>query len=322
MLYIDDMNNLHEGGLAGLDLNLLVVLDALLAERHVTRAARRVGLTQPACSHALGRLRRALGDPLLVRGPGGAMVTTPRAEALAPGLRAALAELATAVAGPPSFDPATARRSVRIATSDYAELVVLPALIAALGRDAPGVDVWVVPLPTTRYAQLAMLASGAADLVIGPPRRDGPAGIYERRLFDERFRCVVRRGHPAGGRRLTLARYCALSHVMVAPRGTAGSVVDDALAARGRRRRVAVAVPHFLVVPHLVAASDLVATLAGRVVDAYADTAGLVVMAPPIELPGFAIAMTWHERLHRDPAQRWLRDQVARASGAPGQRAA
>jgi len=310
------MQSAHDS-LAGLDLNLLRVLDALLAERHVTRAARRLGLTQPACSHALGRLRRALGDPLLVRGPGGAMLPTARAEAIAPTLRAALVQLAAAVEGDPGFDPATARRRVRIATSDYAELVVLPELIAAIGRAAPGVDLWVVPIPPARDARVEMLASGAADVVIGPPRRDWPAGVYERRLFDERFRCVVRRGHPAAGKRMTLARYCALSHVLVAPRGSAGSLVDDALAARGRSRRVAVAVPHFLVVPHLVAGSDLIATLAGRVVDAYADAVGLEVMAPPLELAGFAISMTWHERVHHDPAQRWLREQIVAASGGP-----
>ncbi|WP_437738166.1 LysR family transcriptional regulator [Sorangium sp. So ce1335] len=297
--------------LAALDLNLLVVLDTLLAERHVTRAAARLGMTQPACSHALGRLRRALGDPLLVRGARGAMLPTPRAEALAPGLRAALRGLASAVRGEPRFEPATARRTFRLAAGDYAELVLLPPLLSLLAGEAPGVHVWMMPLALTREEVVAQLASGAVDVVIGPPRRGWPEGLYVRPLFEERFRCVVRRDHPAARRRLTLDRYCALSHLLVAPRGTPGSLVDDALTALGRSRRIAAAVPHFLVAPHVVAATDLMATLGARLVDATAAPLGLTVLPPPLELAGFSLAMIWHERTHHDPAHRWLRDQVA-----------
>ena len=176
MVVICIMQDPHERELSALDLNLLVVLDALLAERHVTHAATKVGLTQPACSHALGRLRVALGDPLLVRGPRGAMLPTPRAEALAPGLRAALQGLAVALRGEARFDPTTARRSFRIAAGDYLELVLLPPLLAMLAREAPGVDVWMVPLALTREEVVAQLASGAADVAIGPPRGDWPGG--------------------------------------------------------------------------------------------------------------------------------------------------
>ncbi|KYF91417.1 hypothetical protein BE20_14740 [Sorangium cellulosum] len=300
--------------LSAVDLNLLVVLDALLDERHVTRAAARLGMTQPACSHALGRLRRALGDPLLVRGTGGAMVPTPRAEALAPGLRAALRGLASAIRGEARFDPGAARRTFRIATGDYAELVLLPPLLSLLAREAPGIDVWMLPLSLTQEGVVAQLSSGAVDVVIGPPRRGWPEGLYLRPLFDERFRCVVRRGHPAERSALTLDRYCALSHLLVAPRGTPGSLVDDALAALGRSRRVAATVSHFLVAPHVVAATDLMATLGARIVDAAAAPLGLAVLPPPLELAGFSFAMIWHERTHHDPAQRWLRDQLARAA--------
>ncbi|MGK3962918.1 LysR family transcriptional regulator [Sorangium sp. So ce118] len=300
--------------LAALDLNLLVVLDALLAERHVTRAAARLGMTQPACSHALGRLRRALGDPLLVRGARGAMLPTPRAEALAPALRAALRGLASAIRGEPRFDPATARRTFRIATGDYAELVLLPPLLSLLASAAPSVDVWMMPLALTRDGVVAQLTSGAVDVVIGPPRRGWPDDLYVRPLFEERFRCVVRRDHPAARGRLTLDRYCALSHLLVAPRGTPGSLVDDALAALGRGRRIAATVPHFLVAPHVIAATDLMATLGGRIVDATAAPLGLAALPPPLELASFSFAMIWHERTHHDPAHRWLRDQVARAA--------
>jgi DNA-binding transcriptional LysR family regulator len=315
MVVICIMHDEHDASLSSLDLNLLVVLDALLTERHVTRAAGRLGLTQSACSHALGRLRAALGDPLLVRGPRGEMLPTPRAESLAPGLRAALRGLATAVRGEPPFDPATARRGFRVAAGDYPELVVLPSLVSLLAREAPGVDVWMVPLALTRDGVAAQLASGAADVAIGPPGLRGPGGLYTRTLLEERFRCVVRRGHPAAGRRLTLARYCDLAHLLVSPRGTPGSLVDDALAALGRQRRIAASVPHFVVAPHVVASTDLIATLGERIVAATAAPLGLAVLAPPVELPRFTIAMTWHERTHQDPAQRWLRDVIARAAG-------
>lgn len=307
MIRIDIMREVHDQ-LAGIDLNLALALDALLAERHVTRAATRLGITQSAASHALARLRALLGDPLLVRGPRGDMLATPRATALAPALHRALGELATALHGAPPFDPATARASVRIATSDYVELLVLPKLIERLARLAPGIDVWAVPLPDFGDTQLA---TGAIDVAIGPPRGSArPAGMYEKVVFAEVFRCVMRADHPLAGERLTLARYCGARHVLVAPRGQPGSFVDDALAALGRERRVAVAVPHFLVVPHLLASSDLIATLASRIAELFAPMLGLVTTAPPIELPGFKMAMSWHERSHHDPMHRWLREQL------------
>lgn len=306
MLYIGIMRSVH-GDLRGLDLNLLPVLDALLGERHVTRAAHRLGLSQPATSHALARLRALLGDPLLVRGPGG-LVATPRALALAPQVREALEASARVLAGPVAFVPAEARRTFHIAASDYAELVLLPALIARLRRVAPGVELWSHPVPADAADALA---DGRVDLCVVPERGAGwPAGVYQRALFAETFTCVVRADHPAAGRRLTLNRFCELDHLLVAPRGTPGSYVDDALAAVGRRRRVAVAVPHFLVVPHIVAATDLVATLATRVARQLAAPLALAVLPPPVEVAGFTMALLWHERAQRDPAHRWLREQV------------
>lgn len=291
-----------------IDLNLMRVLDALLAERHVTRAARRLGLSQPAVSHALARLRALLGDPLLVRGTGGGLVPTARAEALGPPLRRALEGLVEALREPGGFDPATARRTFRVGASDYAELVLLPRLAARLGREAPAVSLWVQALQGDGDAELA---SGELDMLIGLPRgKDRAAGCHERRLFRESFTCVVRAGHPAASQRLTLARYCALPHLLVAPRGKPGSLVDDTLAASGHSRRIALAVPHFLVAPHVIAASDLVATLATRVVATFAPSFGLVQLAPPLELPGFSMSLVWHERAHHEPASRWLREAL------------
>lgn len=313
MIVIMAMHDAHDAALAGIDLNLLLVLDALLEERHVTRAAKRLGVTQPACSHALGRLRAALGDPLLVRGPRGTMLPTTRAEALAPALRDALRRLAGALRGSVPFDPKDARRSFRIACGDYAELVLLAPLVRRLAKVAPGIDVWMTQLSLGREDMVSQLAAGAADLAIGPPRRDWPEGVFARTLFEERFRCVMRKGHPAAKEKLTLARYCALSHLLVSPRGTPGSLVDDALAALGKSRRVVAGVPHFAVAPHVVAGSDLVATLGTHVVDACAGPLKLEVRPLPFEMPPFAITMTWHERVHRDPVQQWLREQIVAA---------
>lgn len=298
--------------LATLDLNLVRALAALLAERHVTRAAARLGITQSAASHALARLREVLGDPLLVRGPRGTMLPTPRAAELAPGIHRVLDDLAGVLRGPAAFDPAIARRTFRIGAADYLGLVLLPRLIERLGRLAPGIDLWVHPVTDWGDAELA---AGALDLVTGPPRGTArPAGSYEKVLFAETFTCVLRAGHPLAGSRMTLARYTSLGHVLVAPRGTPGSLVDDALAAAGRTRRIAVGVPHFLVVPYVVAASDLVATVPTRLAALVADDAGLVRAAPPVELEPFDMAMAWHERVHGDAGHRWLREQLVAAS--------
>jgi DNA-binding transcriptional LysR family regulator len=300
------MHSAHDE-LAGIDLNLVRALDALLAERHVTRAAVRLGISQSAASHALARVRTLLDDPLLVRGPRGTMTLTTRAAQLAPVVHRLLDEIAAALRGGAAFDPATSRRVFHVGTSDYGELVLLPRLVERLTRVGPGIDLWVHAF--SGHGDDA-LVEGALDLVVAPPRGVArPAGCYEKILFDETFTCIVRAGHALAGARLTLARYCAASHVLVAPRGTPGSIVDDALAAVGRTRRVALAVPHFLVVPHIVAGSEHVATLATRVAATFSDALGLVRMAPPLALPGFQIAVAWHERNQHDDAHRWLRAQ-------------
>lgn len=321
MRYIAIMRDAHDA-LAAVDLNLLRALDALLAERHVTRAAARLGVTQSAASHALARLRELLGDPLLVRGPGGALLPTPRADELGPVVRRALGELAAAWRGA-AFDPATAVRTFHLGAGDYAELVLLPGLVARLARLGPRLDLFVHPVPEDIPG---VLARGELDAILAPARaRDLVAGGFQRHLFDESFTTAVRADHPSAGGRMTLDRFCALDHLLVAPRGTAGSFVDDALAALGRRRRVALAVPHFLIVPHVIAATDLVVTVASRLAAAFAETHRLVLRPPPVELAGFPIHLLWHERTAADAGQRWLRDQivaVAAEVAAPRKRAA
>lgn len=303
--------------LGGLDLNLIVALDALLAEKHVTRAASRLGITQSAASHALKRLRELLGDPLLVRGPSGAMLPTARGERLAPAIHAALGSLALALREP-EFDPPTTKRTFHIGSADYAELVLVPKLVERLEKVAPNIDIWFHTYPGEGDDEIV---SGKLDLLICPPRGHlRPAGCFEKLMFDETFTCVIRKGHPLARGKLTLDRYCEASHVMVAPRGTPGSFIDTELAILGKSRRVAVAVPHFLVVPHLLVTTDLVATLADRLVTAIGDSIELVRRPLPMDVTGFSIAMVWHERAHHDPAHRWLRDELMAVMSATARR--
>ncbi len=291
------------------DLNLLVALDALLRERHVTRAATRIGLTQPAMSQALARLRTMLGDPLLVRTPRG-MLPTARAEAMRVPLAEALDAVTRAIEKPGAFDPKKTTRRFRIATGDYIELVLLPKLLARLATEAPGADLCVTYHGTTTVGDLE---DGKVDLAIVPgvPKT---AGFYAQKLIDETFVCVVRRDHPLVKKRLTLDTYIELPHLLVAPRGQAGSFVDTVLARLGKRRRVAVEVPHFLVTPHLLQETDLVVTLAARVARAFETKFDLRIFPAPLDLDGFSMSLVWHERLHGDPAHAWLRGEVAKLS--------
>jgi DNA-binding transcriptional LysR family regulator len=244
------------------------------------------------------------------------MQPTPRAVALAPLINRALADVAAALRRSEPFVPATAKRTFLLGAGDYAELVLLPKLAARLASSAPGIDLFIRAVPDDIPAAIAL---GDLDAVIAPARpRDvaGP-GIFQRLLFEEQFVCAVRAGHPATTRRLTLDRYCSLDHLLIAPRGTYGGLVDDALATLRKRRRVALAVPHFLIVPHVVASTDLVVTLASRVAAAFTNTHDLVMLRPPTELAldGFPMHLLWHERAHADDAQRWFRDQIAVVAG-------
>jgi DNA-binding transcriptional LysR family regulator len=233
------------------------------------------------------------------------MTPTPRAEALSGPLRAALSTLEGALGDGPVWDPAVAERSFAIGTSDYAELVLLPPLVARLAKQAPSIDVFVRALDEDIGAQLA---SGKIDVAIAPaPQLDGSPSVHATALLEERFVCVMRKGHPLAKKRLTLDRFCAASHALVAPRGKPGGYVDEALAKLGRSRRVALAVPHFLVAPHVLVETDLVVTLAERVAKTFAGMLPLVMAEPPVELSGFTMVLAWHERTASDPAHAWLR---------------
>jgi DNA-binding transcriptional LysR family regulator len=293
---IDDNVIMTLAHTAALDLNLSRHLDALLGERHVTRAAARVGLTQSAMSRSLAKLRAQLGDALLVRGAGG-LVLTPRAEALRAPLRRTLDDLGTLFGPTPAFDPATAARSFTMAMADYGQAMLLPPLLARIRARAPGVDIVVI---SSGPDASGALDGGQADLAFSP-RRAGAATTVWRKLFHEEFVCIARRGHPGVGTRLTLARFLALPHVSITPGNRAGTPTDEALARQGRRRHVAVRVPTFLMAPVLDPA---------RLASRAATMLPLTVHPPPFPLAGFDFHMAWHERHRHDPGHLWLRQQV------------
>jgi DNA-binding transcriptional LysR family regulator len=291
--------------LAGIDLNLLTSLDAVLETQSVTRAAKQLGVTQPAVSHALRRLRELLGDPLLVRTASG-MQPTPRAVELRPAVRAALAAAEVVLQAAPAFDPATTERTFTIAVVDQGAFQLLPALVARLLRDAPGIRIDIRPMLIDQYT--AALNTDL-DLAIGL-FRDSPSTMRDKPLWREEFACVVRRGSAGSFGPFDLKRYLSLPHLFIAPRGLMGSPLDDALARRGHRRNIVLTLPHFLVAPQIVATTDLVWTAPRNLARAFAEQLPLTLREPPIAVPGFTIVMRWHVRLDRDPGLAWLRTML------------
>ncbi|MEX3951652.1 LysR family transcriptional regulator [Paraburkholderia sp. EG287B] len=283
-----------------LDLNLLRALDALLDERNVTRAAQRLSLTQPAVSAMLTRLRESFGDPLFVRSQRG-IVPTERALQLAAPLKQVLSEIEQMLQ-PQAFAPAEAEMTLTLASTDYALRAVVVPYLARLRETAPGVRAVIVPVQHERLQ--AQLESGDVDLALITPETT-PADLHARRLFDERYVCVMRADHPAAQRRLTLERFCALDHALVSYEGgSLSGVTDEALARVGRTRRVTVSVNSFLVLPDILLTSDLIAVVPSRLVK---DAAGLAVIEPPLAIPGFTKTLAWHERTHRSPGHQWAR---------------
>jgi DNA-binding transcriptional LysR family regulator len=295
------MHMVHDRALASIDLNLLLVLRALLTERHVTRAAARVGLSQSATSHALARLRELYGDELLVR-RGRTLVLTPRAEGILPVLDRGLSDLKAAVDQQPVFDPSTAKRSFTIGMADYGQAVIVGPLLRALESRAPGIDLASLTFPNVE----ALVTAGDIDLTVAVSSSK-LSNASSRRLFDDEFVCLIRRDHPRAKKRLTLEQYLRLRHVVVAPSGTAGSLVDSVLAERGHERRIGLRVSSFLVAPIVVSQTDYVSTMPKRLALQLAPRFELRILPPPLPLPKFGLSLFWHARLEHDPAQRWLR---------------
>lgn len=288
------------------DLNLLVTLDTLLAERNVSRAAKRLHLSQPALSARLTRLRELMGDPLLLPAQRG-MIPTQRALELQAPLHAAIESVRQVIATGMAFDPATAMATIVIAASDYVQYSVLMPLALALKREAPGLSIaW----RTIDTGMLDMqMARGEVDLALTTPET-APESLRMRTLYREEYVAIARSGHPALSQPLDLDTFCRLEHVIVSPQGGGfHGPVDDALTAIGLSRRVALSVPGFLVVPEIIARSDMIALVPARVAEGRMGRVRL--LTPPLTVPGFDMAMVWHERTTTHPLHRWLRQRMS-----------
>lgn len=292
--------------LSTFDLNLFVVLQAVLAEGSATRAAARLHVTQSAVSNALARLRALLGDPLVLRTRRG-LIPTPRALALQPQLEAALATLEAVTRESPRFDARTTTREWAMSFAELYGPILLPALVARLRVEAPNASLRVVTLE--HMAATDALATGEIDLYVGIPGKHSPAWRDEP-LFADDMVGIMRKDHAAARRRMTLATFLRLPHVQGRVMPNRGREVDDALARRGLARRVVLTVPHYGAICAVVAASDCLAVVSGKLARYYAARFPLRVFTLPLTLPKLMVSMHWHMRADRDPAVLALRGFV------------
>src|SRR6185436_5400891 len=304
MIWITGMN-VHE-----IDLNLLRVFDAVLHEKGVTPAAARLGLTQPAVSNALARLRKLLGDALFVRTPRG-VDATPFARELAEPVRQALALLESALAHGPGFDPATSSRAFRFYMSDLGQIEFLPPLVERAQRVAPGVRLEAVALDVEDIGDA--LAAGALDLAVGFLPGLGPP-VRRQPLFRAPYVCLMRADHPAIGKILSKKKFLAASHALVSYRG-GHRVIEEALERAGLARKIALRVPHFTVVPMVLERTDLILTLPARVARVFERRGNFKSLPPPVPIPPADVGVHWHERFEADAGNRWLREQIVELFG-------
>lgn len=300
MLYIQYMRDVH---LKAIDLNLLTALGALLSQRSVSRAAREIGLSQPAMSRALDRLRHLFGDELMLR-LGAGMVLTARAEALAPQVQELLADI-RALVTEPLFDPSTERRTLRIAAVDSLTTLLFPGVMARLLRQAPYIDLRAVPIGTDIAHRLQ---SGDIDMTFALANYPLAAGTHSEMLMDDRLALIMRRDHPAARNGPpSLAAYAALTHVTVSVFGDGSTEADAALAAAGLERRIGLTTPHFTSALMAVARTDMVTVLSRAFARQFAEAFGLVLLEPPLEPADLKVTMVWHASRKHDRLLAWLR---------------
>ncbi len=289
--------------LSDIDLNQLVLFQQLMVERRVSKVAETLGLTQPAVSNTLAKLRRQFGDDLFVRTPKG-MMPTPFAEQLAEPIGYALGMIHSGLNQQSRFDPASVKRSVTVGMTDIGEIVFLPQLVERLRLQAPGVSLSTVRTTATNLRE--DMEAGKVDLAVGPlPQLK--AGFFQRRLFRQRYVCLFRQGHALDRKRLTLADFKAAEHLIIVSAGTGHGKVDDLIRRAGVERTVRLTVPHFVSVGHILKRSDMVATVTERLAESLAEPFGLSFRPHPVALPEVAINVFWHAKVHRSPAHQWLR---------------
>ncbi|AOE42315.1 LysR family transcriptional regulator (plasmid) [Pantoea agglomerans] len=288
------------------DLNSLPVLLVMMEERNVTRAAERLGITQPALSNALNRLRETLNDPLFIRERYG-MRPTPKAEQLAQVVGAALSSIDKVILGQQDFDPLNATRLFTLAPNSYVEFIMMPAIVARLRSCAPGIRLRLTPFGND--VTEAGVISGNTDMVLGRIV-EPPDNLVVQHLMNEGLACVIRADHPLVGEKLSAEQYEQLKHVNVLPPGRMRAGLYQALEQRGLRRQVAVSVTHFLAVPEMIAVTDYCATLPRLICQHLSRDQRLRIVPAPVDLGTFPVEMGWHARYRDDPAHRWFRTLI------------
>jgi DNA-binding transcriptional LysR family regulator len=292
----------------GLDLNLLVAFNALMNERNVTRAATQVGVSQPAMSAALARLRKLFGDPLFLRSADG-LLPTLRARDLADPIAQALGQIESTLITKPEFQPSKGLLAIKIGMSDYPAFVILPALLTALAREAPGVSLIVFAF-NDRDQAIDLLDAGIIDIAIGVSPTHSDARISMRQLLLDEFVTILASDHPVARRGMNMKTYLQLKHILVSPEGEQFGIVDLALTQIGKKRKLELTLPQMFAVPAIVARTQLTATVLKRV--ALSSSANhLVLFPPPIDLPMVEFNLIWHRRSDSHPAQLWFREFVA-----------
>lgn len=291
-----------------IDLNLLVIFNQLLLDRRVSTSADKLGLTQPAVSNALKRLRALLNDELFVRTAKG-MEPTPYAMHLAEPVGYALGALQNALNRRDTFDPETSQRTFTLAITDIGEIYFMPTLMDELSRLAPNIKI--STLRNNGGNLREEMEAGSVDLAIGliPSLK---TGFFQRRLFKQRYVCMFRKGHPSATNPISMERFKALGHVGVTSANTGHGEVDDLMERKGIKRDIRLHVPHFVAVGHILQSSDLIATVPERFSFKCEEPFDLVTSPLPVKLPEIAINLFWHAKYNREPANMWLRQLIVR----------
>lgn len=307
---IDSANhsaNMHHMHVSDLDMTQLRLLEAIAETGSLTAAAGLVSLSQSAASHSLARLRKACGDALFVRA-GHRMLPTPYGEQICETARDALRTLRNGFRGPRSFDAATSQRIFTIYMSEAGQLVFLPKLLQLLKKVAPSVRLRVLRVPEENPSHA--LESGEVDLAIGHITTM-TTGFHRRRLVNEQYVCIACRNNSALHDNITLDEYRTAHHAIADKSGMAHWIVDRALEVRGIKRQIGLVVPEFLALPFVIYGSEMIATVPQRVAEQFSQLLPIKIMPMPIKLDSYEVLLLWHERAHRDAANRWLRHSLA-----------
>lgn len=290
--------------LQDIDLNLLIVFQLMYRERKTGVVAEQLGLSQPAVSNALARLRKVLNDELFERTARG-MRPTPYADNIAESVGYALSTLQDGLNFEERFDPAKSDRTFSVSMTDLGEMYMLPRLISYLAQHAPQISISTVR-DTGRPLKEEM-ESGVVDLAVGLlPQLE--AGFYQRRLFDQDYVCLMRKGHPLAQGELTLERFSEAQHIVIEARGTGHGRIEELLKRSGVNRIVRLNLPNFMSAPYIVAETDLIATVTEKLALQTAGKLGLVAHPNPVQLPSAQINLFWHRRFHQDTGNIWLRN--------------